>query len=119
LKILVVDDRDRVRKLLVELLRGDGNTVKTAVDPRHALAVLSHDAFDLVITTSFVSVLDVDGRREDDPLSEVIAAARGARVVVVTPLSPVPSGETRSAGSRTEPEEVAAVFDQVRALLAI
>jgi DNA-binding NarL/FixJ family response regulator len=120
-KVLVVDDRDNVRTLLMELLRSEGNVVKTAVDPRHALAVLANDAFDLIITTSFVGSLEFDEYHDEDPLGDMVAAARGARVVVVTPMAPAGgggSGAPQGGPTLAPDDDATAVYVQVRALLS-
>lgn len=47
--ILVVDDHDHIRNLLVRLLNRQGYEVQIATGGREALALLSHQPFDLVL----------------------------------------------------------------------
>lgn len=48
--ILVVDDESEVTEMLAEMLSADGHRVETATDGAQALAKLSAQAFDLVIS---------------------------------------------------------------------
>jgi GAF domain-containing protein/CheY-like chemotaxis protein len=49
-KILVIDDESEVRKVLVELLTGQGHAVAACADGPSALSRLQEELFDLVVT---------------------------------------------------------------------
>jgi CheY-like chemotaxis protein len=49
-KILIVDDDDRVRAWLREVLEGAGHKVREAANGKEALDLLQHDTVDLFIT---------------------------------------------------------------------
>ncbi|HET9200091.1 MAG TPA: ATP-binding protein, partial [Dehalococcoidia bacterium] len=49
-RILVADDEESIRAVLLQMLAGDGHEVVTAEDGAQALAALSRQDFDLVIT---------------------------------------------------------------------
>ena len=57
--ILVVDDDKNIRTLLAKYMRGVGHVVETADDAPAALAVIEHDAVDLVV--SDVRMAGMDG----------------------------------------------------------
>jgi CheY-like chemotaxis protein len=49
-RILVVDDEDNLRDVLVEVLKRDGHEVDSAVDGTEALHLLGERSYDLVLT---------------------------------------------------------------------
>ena len=51
-RILVVDDEEMIRLLLVEILAGAGYDVTTAADGVEAIDYLESDGFDLIISDS-------------------------------------------------------------------
>ena len=53
-QILVVEDRDSLRKLMRHTLRQEGFTVETAADGEEAIRLLAGRRFDLVLTSSRV-----------------------------------------------------------------
>ena len=58
-RVLVVDDDDRVRDVLVGMLKLAGHRADCARNGREALSRLEHESFDLVFTD--LSMPDVDG----------------------------------------------------------
>jgi DNA-binding NtrC family response regulator len=117
-KVLVVDDRDRVRLGVARVLRRDGCTVRTATSVAHALVVLARESFDLVVTESF---LDIDPMGPVDPMGSLFNAANGARIIVVTGTGP-PAASTdvprQRSTTRREQVDIEAMRGQVRAILA-
>ena len=61
LRILVVDDQEHMRELLVEALSADGHTVDPAEDGMAALKRLEQQSYDLVV--SDLQMPQVDGPR--------------------------------------------------------
>ncbi len=57
-RILVVDDNEANRDLLVRRLQRQGHTTETAADGRHALDMLAASAFDLVLLDIMMPVLN-------------------------------------------------------------
>lgn len=57
-RILVVDDTEANRDLLVRRLQRQGHTTETAVDGRHALDMLNTSPFDLVLLDIMMPVLN-------------------------------------------------------------
>lgn len=49
-RILIVDDEDYIRNLLVEILEGAGYEVLTAADGKEALGILEQHKVDLIMT---------------------------------------------------------------------
>ena len=78
-RVLIVEDRDSLRRMLAEALSGEGYAVEAAADAETAIARLRTSAFDLVLTD-----LKLPGASG----LEVLAAARAAQpatpVVVLT-----------------------------------
>ncbi|HUX86399.1 MAG TPA: response regulator [Chloroflexota bacterium] len=60
LQILIVDDEESIRSILVALLERDGHRVVTAVDGRDGLRKLKKEAFDLVVTDRLMPKLSGD-----------------------------------------------------------
>ena len=58
LRILVVDDEELIRALLLELLTSEGYEVTAAVDGEQALELLETERFDLVMTDLIMPGLD-------------------------------------------------------------
>ncbi|HPH02279.1 MAG TPA: sigma-54 dependent transcriptional regulator [Spirochaetota bacterium] len=58
LKILVVDDEEIIRNILLDMLSQDGHSVQTAVDGRDALEYLENDSWDLVLSDLTMPRLD-------------------------------------------------------------
>ena len=59
LRVLVADDQEHMRELLVEALAADGHTVDPAEDGVAALKLLEHQTYDLVV--SDLQMPQVDG----------------------------------------------------------
>jgi CheY-like chemotaxis protein len=59
LRVLVADDQEHMRELLVEALAADGHTVDPAEDGMAALKRLEHERYDLVV--SDLQMPQVDG----------------------------------------------------------
>ena len=59
LRVLVVDDREHMRELLVETLSADGHTVDPAEDGVAALRLIDQQTYDLVV--SDLQMPQVDG----------------------------------------------------------
>jgi len=57
--ILVIEDEDELRCLLSHILAAEGYQVQTVRTARHALHVMRHHSFDVVL--SDISLPDVDG----------------------------------------------------------
>jgi len=58
LRILVVDDEEIIRNILLDMLRQDGHSVQTAVDGRDALEYLESGSWDLVLSDLTMPRLD-------------------------------------------------------------
>ena len=78
-KILVVDDEQFVRDLLVKILARKGHQVRGAADAQAALDALARETFDLVLTD--VVMPGIDGF---ELLRRVKGAWPGMKVVVLT-----------------------------------
>lgn len=78
-KILVVDDEQFVRDLLVKILARKGYQVSGAADATTALALLETESFDLVLTDVVMPGLD-----GFELLRRVKGAWPGIKVVVLT-----------------------------------
>lgn len=81
-KILVVEDRDSLRKMLRHALEGDGYAVEVAATVEQALAALAENVFELVLTDLKLpggSGLDVvaASRRQRPPAPAVVLTAFG------------------------------------------
>ncbi|HSU81971.1 MAG TPA: response regulator, partial [Thermoanaerobaculia bacterium] len=78
-RILIVEDRDSLRRMLERALGQEGYDVEAAVDGRSGIRLLAERPFDLVLTD--LKLPDVSG-------IEVLAASRAAQprvpVVVLT-----------------------------------
>jgi len=75
--ILVVDDHDYIRNLLVRLLKGQGHQVQVAAGGGEALDLLSHQSFDLVLLDLMMP--DMSG-------IEVLRRLREQNVIYHTPV---------------------------------
>ncbi len=75
-KILVVEDKESMRRMLAEALQGAGHTVTEAMDGQEAIKLLSHSRFDLVLTDLKIPKKDglavLRATKEEDPLTVVI-----------------------------------------------
>ena len=75
-RILIVDDEDNARSMLVEMLRGEGYDVDQATGGESACSMVGQNGYDLVITDlrmGDIGGLEVLRRtREASPLTEVI-----------------------------------------------
>jgi two-component system response regulator HydG len=75
-RILIVDDQDSPRRMLLQMLRAEGHDVDQAQDGASACSMVSENGYDLVITDlrmGDVGGLEVLQRtRETSPLTEVI-----------------------------------------------
>ncbi|MCZ6805792.1 MAG: sigma-54 dependent transcriptional regulator [Deltaproteobacteria bacterium] len=75
-RILIVDDEDNARSMLVEMLRGEGYDVDQATGGESACSMVGENGYDLVITDlrmGDIGGLEVLRRtREASPLTEVI-----------------------------------------------
>ncbi len=83
-RILVVDDDELVRELVVRKLSADGHEVDSATDGEEGLAKALADPPDLVVLDSMMPKLagpDVCRRLREDPTT------RGAKVVMLTARS--------------------------------
>ena len=75
-RILIVDDQDNARSMLVEMLRGEGYDVDQAEGGESACSMVGENGYDLVITD--LRMGDIGGlevlrhTREASPLTEVI-----------------------------------------------
>ena len=84
MKLLVVEDEEAIRDLIVQTLQGAGHEVETAVDGLDALQALSQatpDAILLDVNMPRMNGLEVLGRLSQDP------ATREIPVVMLTALS--------------------------------
>ena len=79
MRVLVVDDSERLRETLAQGLRSQGMTVETAADGQEALALLHDSEFDVV-------VLDILMPRVDglEVLREVRAGRQRTRILVLS-----------------------------------
>jgi len=78
-RILIVEDRDSLRRMLSEALSGEGYEVEAAADGEAAIARLGEAAFDLVLTD-----LKLPGASGLDVLTAARAAQPATPVVVLT-----------------------------------
>jgi DNA-binding NtrC family response regulator len=78
-RVLVVEDRDSLRRMLAAALGGEGYEVETAADGEAAIARLGAAAFDLVLTD-----LKLPGASGLEVLSAARAAQPATPVVVLT-----------------------------------
>jgi DNA-binding NtrC family response regulator len=85
-RVLVVDDEDRVRKLLTRLLQEEGCRVQVASSGREALEALEREAYDLVLTD-----LTMPGMSGMDLLSEIREKWSEMSVILVTAFGTVES----------------------------
>jgi CheY-like chemotaxis protein len=105
-RVVIVDDDDEIRELLLRTLPADGFELLEARDGREALALVERDAPDLLVldwnmpNTSGGDVLAELARRElrvpvivltadDDPKRREIAEAYGASAFLAKPFSPI------------------------------
>src|SRR5687768_17130929 len=83
-RILIVDDEPNMRRILLALLKGEGHAVKEAGGAKDAIAAITAEPFDLVIT---------DQKMRDGEGLEVLAAAQDADpalpVVILTAYATV------------------------------
>lgn len=83
-RILIIDDEANMRRILSALLQGDGHTVTQAGGVKDAIALVTSQPFDLVIT---------DQKMRDGVGLEVLAAARDADpalpVVILTAFATI------------------------------
>jgi two-component system response regulator (stage 0 sporulation protein F) len=84
MRILVIDDDDRVRGLLRVLLEGDGHQVEEAVDGKAGLRALRDRSADVVLSDLFMP--DVDGlevirelRRNFPRVGTIVLSGGGSR----------------------------------------
>jgi len=79
MRVLVVDDSERLRETLAQGLRSEGMTVETAADGQDALALLHDTDFDVI-------VLDILMPRVDglEVLREVRAGKQRTRILVLS-----------------------------------
>lgn len=82
-KILVIDDEEQIRNLLVRILGDMGHAVKTAANGAVGLKMLRHEPVDLVITDIFMpekegleTIMEI---RRDFPRIKIIAISGGDR----------------------------------------
>jgi CheY-like chemotaxis protein len=57
-KVLIVDDEESIRSLIVTLLTKEGHSCTTAIDGGEVLNKLNSDRFDAVITDIIIGVMD-------------------------------------------------------------
>ena len=81
MKILVVDDDAALREVLTQLLLDEGFAAQAAADLDTALGALARQPVDVVLTDAFCSVW---GDHALDPVRQVVKAARGASVILLT-----------------------------------
>lgn len=84
MKVLVVDDSERIRENLAAGLRSQGMVVETAADGAQALALLSTMDFDVVVLD--IMMPRVDGR---EVLQQTRAWRRKPRVLVLSALDEI------------------------------
>ena len=85
-RVLVVDDEERVRKLLTRLLQEEGHRVRAASSGREALEALEGEAYDLVLTD-----LTMPGMSGMDLLSEIREKWPEMSVILITAFGTVES----------------------------
>ena len=84
LRVLVADDQEHMRELLVEALAADGHTVDPAEDGVAALKLLEHQTYDLVV--SDVEMPRVDGFQLTSRIRTDLGLAE-LPVIIVTSLA--------------------------------
>ena len=93
LKILVVDDEEIIRNILLDMLSQDGHSVQTAVDGRDALEYLENDSWDLVLSDLTMPRLDgaallkIIRERWPETLVIIITVARA--IMATTPSTSI------------------------------
>jgi two-component system chemotaxis response regulator CheY len=79
--ILLIDDDENLRIMIVELLRSAGHTVDTADDGKTGLALYKATLHDLVVTDIVMAEMDglklIDELRQMEPRPRVIAISGG------------------------------------------
>ena len=95
LRVLVVEDVDDIRDLLVFLLRAEGAEVRDARSARDALGIAATWDFDVLLTD--LGLPDMAG---DDLIREILGMKSRVRVVVVTGFGEPYAGRAREAGAR-------------------
>lgn len=105
-RVVIVDDDDEIRELLLRTLPADGFEILEARDGREALALLEREAIDLLLldwnmpNATGGDVLAELARQErkvpvivltadDDPKRREIAEAHGAAAFLAKPFSPI------------------------------
>lgn len=83
-RILVVEDDQQVRELIVEMLKRSGHEVRVAEDGNAALRLLDAETIDLIITDLIMPEMEgmqtIRELRKRDPQVPLIAMSGGGRV---------------------------------------
>jgi DNA-binding NtrC family response regulator len=116
-RLLVVEDRDSLRRMLEQALHGEGYLVEGAADAPAALARIARGGLDLVLTDMRLpggSGLDVVGacRATEPPVPVVVMTAYGS---VATAVEAMKLG---AADFLEKPIELGELFARLQALLA-
>ncbi|MFQ5912016.1 MAG: sigma-54-dependent transcriptional regulator [Nitrospinota bacterium] len=85
-KVLVVDDEERVRRLLTRLLQEEGYHVRAAASGEEALAEMEGDSYDLVLTD-----LTMPGMSGMELLEEIKEKSPEVGVIIITAFGTVES----------------------------
>ncbi|MDQ5984421.1 MAG: Response regulator receiver protein CpdR [Syntrophus sp. SKADARSKE-3] len=118
-RVLVVDDDDQFRGMLVKLLQKAGYDVAGAENGRVAEAIQQENPFDLIITDIIMpdkeGIETIIGIRKSYPQTMIIAMSGGGRV------GPTPYLESaRSLGAQmtfSKPFKTSEILEAVRSLL--
>lgn len=82
-KILVIDDNENVRAVLIEVLEGEGYQVVSADNGRHGVDLFRSEKPDLVITDLIMpekeGIETIREIRTDSPAARIIAISGGGR----------------------------------------